>query len=190
MLDPFGDAKHTGREINDTFERSITFACVQEIKEQLLQQIPGIQVVITRVAGDHVQPLQNAQFANRLCVDLYLSFGFYHEEKIPNSLAIYYYQQQPQDSLHTFNPLKLYTVDQAHLAYFNMSKEIAHRWMRLLMQKSVNPSFNFQGAFAVPCKPLFGVQAPALYIEAGLSKNDDFKYLLRPLVYCIKALML
>ncbi len=189
MLDPFGDAQHTGREINTTtFERTITHACVQEIKQQLLQQIPDIQVVLTRVAGDYLQPLQNAQFANRLGVDLYVSIGFYHEEKIPNSLALFYYMQQSQDSLHTFNPLQLYPVDQAHLAYFPVSCQIAQKWKRLLMQKSVNPSFVFQGAFGLPCKPLLGVQVPAFYIEAGLRKNDDFKYLVQPLVYCIKAL--
>jgi len=79
MLDPAGDAQYAGRRIDDSFERGLTLRCAEQLKQRLEQLFPQIHVVLTRLPGETVQPLQNANFANRLSVDLYLSIHFYHE---------------------------------------------------------------------------------------------------------------
>ena len=37
MIDPAGDAKHTGRLIQDTLERGISLQCAEELKKNLTQ---------------------------------------------------------------------------------------------------------------------------------------------------------
>src|SRR3990172_8684717 len=73
MLDPAGDAKNPGRKLDDSFERGITLQFSETLKQKLESLFPSIRVVLTRLPGETVQLLQNANFANRLDVNFYLS---------------------------------------------------------------------------------------------------------------------
>src|SRR5579863_2631895 len=73
ILDPAGDAKRTGRQISDSFERGITLQCVEKIKT-ILERVPYVKVIISRLPGDTVYELQNASLANRLQADLFINF--------------------------------------------------------------------------------------------------------------------
>lgn len=188
MIDPKGDAKHTGREIDDTFERGITVQCAQKLKTEITQQIPNVQVILTRVPGETVQELQNASFANRLGVDFYLSLAFYAEPTIPAHVTIFYYLEQETDSWHRYNSLQFYHASQAHLININLTKQFAKTFLQHFEQKTVNSAFVMRGVFGVPCKPLMGVKAPALYVEAGLGNKDDWKNLINPIMSCIQAI--
>src|SRR5690606_15053887 len=115
MIDPSGDTKHTGRIIQDTFERGITLQCAEQLKKELKKILPNIHIVLTRIPGETIQPLQNAAFANRLQVDLYLSIYFYFEPEIPAHISLYYYLSHQTDYWHTYIPLSFYHVTQAHL---------------------------------------------------------------------------
>ena len=66
MLDPAGDAQNPGRTIDDNFERGITLQFAEKLKEMLQEKFPTIRVVLSRTPGESLQPLQNANFANRL----------------------------------------------------------------------------------------------------------------------------
>jgi len=189
MIDPIGDAGHTGREIEDTFERGVTAQCAQKLKEEITRLMPDIHVVLTRMPGETLQPLQNASFANRLDVDFYLSLAFYGQPTIPAHVAIFYYLEQETDRWHKYNALQFYHVSQAHLINLGLTQQIAQTFLHHLQQKNLNSSFAVQGVFAIPCRPLMGIKAPALCIEAGLRSKDDWKNLINPLISCIQAII-
>lgn len=189
MIDPTGDAKHTGREIYDTFERGITIQCAQELKEQLTKLSSNIRVVLTRVPGETLQPLQNASFANRLGVDFYVTLSFYPESELPSHIAIFYYLQNLTDTWHKYMPLKFYHVTQAYLINIQLTQEIGKKFIQILKNKEQNTIFSVLGLFGVPINPLVGITAPALYIEVGLKNKDDWKYLIKPLTTCLQTII-
>lgn len=96
MIDPTGDGAYAGREIQDSFERGITLQCAQELKKQLTDHFANIRVILTRAAGETIQPMHNALFSNRLQAQLYLRIGFYHEPDMPSHIALFYYIQIQQ----------------------------------------------------------------------------------------------
>ena len=189
LIDPTGDAQHTGREIGDTFERGITLQCAQELKKQLAQINPDIRVILTRVPGETIQPLHNAMFANRLQAQLYLRIGFYHEPEMPSHVAIFYYLQHQTDFWHRYNPLQFYTVQQAYLINLNVTKQLGTLFLQKFQNKDNNSAFIPYGLFGIPLKPFMGIQAPALYIEAGLHNTNDWKYVIKPLIQSIQAII-
>jgi hypothetical protein len=188
MIDPIGDAKYTGREIEDTFERSLTLQCAQKLKEKIEETFPHAQVIITRNAGETLQPLQNTSYANRMNVDLYLCLSFYHQENIPGHISIFYYLENNIDLQHKYKPLHFYHVSQAYLGNVAISSRMAKKLDSVFKQKNINPHFLCLGAFGIPCMPLFGILPPALYIEAGLHRKDDWKYLIQPIIEALKEI--
>ena len=193
MIDPVGDAKYTGREIEDieknaTFERSLTLQCAQKLKENIEETFPHTQVIVTRTAGETLQLFQNASYANRMNVDLYLCLSFYHQESIPGHISIFYYLENNIDLLHKHNPLHFYHISQAYLSNVTASSHIAQKLSSVFKQKNINPHFLCLGAFGIPCMPLFGIQPPAVYIEAGLHHQDDWKYLIQPIMQALKEI--
>lgn len=190
MIDPMGDAKHTGYEIEDTFERSLTLQCAQKLKENIEHTFSNTQVIITRSAGESLEPLQNASYANRMNVDLYLCLSFYQQKTIPGNIAIFYYLENEIDLQHKYNPLHFYHISQAYLKSITRSKTIGAKIASVFEQKNTNPHFLCLGSFGVPCMPLFGIQSPALYIQAGLQHKNDWKYLVQPLIDALSEISL
>ena len=188
MIDPSGDAKHTGRIIQDTFERGITLQCAQALKNELNSTIPQVRVVISRMPGETIQPLQNASFANRLQIDFYINISLYMETNIPSHIAIYQYLTSQTDFWHKYSPLCFYNVSQAHLINIDQTTILGKKLLKILQNNSINNFFKPQGLFAIPYKLLIGIKAPALSIEAGIAHKDDFKYLIKPLIAFIKEI--
>lgn len=189
IIDPLGDPKNTGREIDDVFERGITLQCAEELKKQLNNTLPNIRVILTRVPGETIAPLQNASFSNRLQADFYLSISFYQEPEMPSFISLFYYLENPTDRLHHYNSLYFYHASQAHLINLKESEAIGKVFLKSLQNSSINSVFRTQGLFGIPYKPLIGIKAPSLAIEAGLRQKDDWRYLITPLTTCIKAII-
>ncbi|MBI2353084.1 N-acetylmuramoyl-L-alanine amidase [Candidatus Dependentiae bacterium] len=186
MIDPCGDAKCTGRVIQDTFERGITLQCAELLKKELNQLAPHIRVVLTRVPGETIQPLQNASFANRLQADLYIRISFYPEIDILPHVSFFQYVTQQTDFWHSYQPLCFYPVMQAHLIHISLTKKLGLLLNDFFKNSSFNNFFKVQGFFSIPYKPLCGIKAPALAIEAGIHQRDDYVYLIKPLVAFIR----
>lgn len=189
MLDPTGDGQYAGREIQDTFERGITLQCAQELKKQLTDHFPNIRVVLTRAAGETIQPMHNALFSNRLQAELYLRIGFYHEPDMPSHIALFYYCQNPTDFWQKINPLQFYQIDQAHLLNLTLTKQLTTNFFQILQNNHFNSVFVPYGIFAIPCKPLIGIQAPAIYLEAGLHNSGDWKYIIKPIIAFVESII-
>jgi N-acetylmuramoyl-L-alanine amidase len=179
MIDPAGDAKNTGRVIEDSFERGITLQCAQEIKQLLESQIKNIRVILTRFPGETLEPLQNASFANRLQVDFYLSIHFYQSAESINKIYIYHmlynkvtdFWQQKNTDL-SFQP-----YDTAHRTSIKKSVE----WGNLICDNLRKSNLSCQSIVGIPFNPLIGISAPAIAIEMGLHTKNDFKNIINPL---------
>jgi hypothetical protein len=188
MIDPAGDSMHTGREINDSFERGLTLQCAQELQQQISIVLPQLKTIITRSPGETVQSMHNARFANRMPINLYLRIGFYHEPEMPNHCSIFYYCNNQTDFWYKNTSLQFYPIDQAHVTHLKLTKQLGLTFLQILQNNTINPAFAPHGLFTIPIKPLIGIQAPALYLEAGLGNSTDWQYLIKPLISCIKAI--
>jgi N-acetylmuramoyl-L-alanine amidase len=173
MLEPSGDAHDTGRMIEDNFERGITLQCAQQVKEILEQRHPHVRVLLTRFPGETLQPLQNANFANRLDIQLYISLHFYAADE-PYSHWYIYQFSYGHEITGALPDLAFYPYDRAYL--INRTKTAL--WGTLIhqaaQQASRSVSCTVEGVYAIPFKPLIGIKAPALAFEIGLKSKDDW----------------
>ncbi len=181
MLDPAGDACHPGRIIDDSFERGITLQFAEEFKKIVEERYPGLHVIFTRNAGETVEPLQHANFANRLNVDLYLNINFYNECSSKPTIYIYYFSDGNTLSVRHVD-LSFYPCDQAYI--FNNERTI--RWSNQIKERlshdTYTPHFKCKGPHGLCFKPLMGIKSPAVAFEFGIKKADDWHMYIEPLV--------
>lgn len=186
MLDPAGDAKHAGRVIEDSFERGITLQCAEKLKKQLEVHDSKVRVILTRFPGESLEPLQNANFANRLEVDLYISFHFYYEDLPKPELFIYYFVNDTTDSWQKpTTTLSFVTYDKAHRDKLAVTKKAAETLEKFLKRELFASLFECKGVYGIPFKPLVGIVGPALGIEMSLKKKDQWSTYLNPLCQSI-----
>lgn len=175
MIDPAGDARHAGRAIGDSFERSLTLQCAEKIKHEIEANYPSIFVVITRLSGEAVQPLQNANFANRLGVDLYVSLNFYQECRPQADLSLLVFSEG--DDVLGFkrtDPLSFVSLDQAHKQSMQKSLGYANLVNSSFAKSEHKLSLVIHDVLKCPFKPLLGIMAPAIGIELGLRQKNDW----------------
>jgi len=173
MLDPAGDAQYAGRQIDDSLERGITLQFAEKLKYILESRYDGIRVVLTRVAGETLQHLQNANFANRFDVDFYLSIHFYQEKEVKPQMFLYTFSYN-DDFITRRADLFFYPYDQAHLIKKDTTKIWADKMKQVFLQDEYKKIFDLQGFFRLPFKPLIAVKAPAIGLELGLRQKDDW----------------
>ncbi len=190
MIDPAGDAKHTGRLIQDTLERGLSLQCAEELKKAIMQKYNNVRVVLTRVPGETIQPLQHAAFANRLHVDFYLRIDFYHEQDTPAYITLYHYlENSVTDFWHKPINLCFYKVNQAHLMHLTTTKQWGLEILQILQNKKISKYFEPRGLFGVPFQPLIGIQAPAIAVEVGLKNKQDWQNIIDPLVQALERII-
>jgi hypothetical protein len=185
LIDPAGNP---GRPIHDAFERGLTLQCAQALQEELAISMPNLKVLISKEAGKTINAAHQIMYANRVQPDLYLHISFYPEFNIPAHYALFCYAQNDSDFLHKPRSLQWYSINQAHLKHLHTSNSIAQFFQQHLRTSSLNKAFVCLGQFNVPFTPLYGIQAPALCIEAGLCKSSDWIFLVQPLAQCIQEL--
>ncbi len=188
MLDPAGDAKHTGRRLEDSFERGITLQCTEQLKKVLEKRHPNMRVVLTRFPGESLQPLQNANFANRLDVDFYLSIHFFQEKNIKPQLFLYHFSYNDDFITKVFD-LCFYRYDQAHLFNMPTIKLWGNTIKNVLEKELYKKQFDVHSVFKLPFKPLIGIKAPAIALEAGLKYKDDWYIYIEPIADSISAII-
>jgi len=190
MIDPAGDAKHTGRLIQDTLERGISLQCAEELKKVIMQKYSNVRVIITRVPGETIQPLQTAAFINRLDADLSLSLYFYYEHNNPAYITLYHYLENPVvDFWHKPINLCFYNVNQAYLANLTKTKQWGLEILQVLQNKKISKHFEPRGLFGIPFKPLLGIKSPALAFEIGLKNKNDWQHIIDPLVQALEKII-
>ncbi len=188
MLDPAGDAKNIGRSLHQNFERGATLQFAQELRRQILNQYPLVNVIISRSAGETLEKLQSASFANRLNVDLFLSLHFYKETSVKPHIFIYHYQNQNFFSKPQKDFLEFYPYHQAYILNFDQTKNWALSMQKWLQRADYKHYFTCMPVIGIPFKPLAGVIAPAIGLEIGL-KNNGYEMYLAPIVNSLSELV-
>lgn len=185
MLNPAGDAKDAGRMLNDCFERGVTLQFAQELKQAIETHYPNVRVVLTRIPGETLEFLQNANFANRLDVDFYLSIHFYKETDVKPKLFLYHYLND-LFIIKIFNNLNFTKYNNAHLISIDQTKKYGESIKKSLEK---NTAFSVKDLSGIPFKPLVGIKAPAIAIEAGLKESLDYKNLVEPVLQALNKIL-
>ncbi len=188
MLDPAGDAQHAGRHIDDCFERGLTLQFCEQLKKELEKKY-SVHVTLTRIPGDTLEPLQNANFANRLNVQLYISFHFYHEPEERSKINLYHYVYNPVTDFWSpkNDALRFIRFDEAHKANIHITQQYAQQ-----LQKSLSEQIkqaDTAPVIGLPFKPLTGITAPAIGIEISLHNRNDWKNYISGMGQAIGALL-
>lgn len=190
MINPFGDAGNAGRLIDGCYERGLTLQCAEALKDAFKKNMVPARVILTRFAGERLEPLQSAHFSNRLQSDLYINIQFYQEQDYA-SMTLYYYAQHPTDLWvqRTTKNLDFIPYDQAYRTTITLTRT----WVTFL-EKELNRfththNFRMLGTYPCPSKPLMGIQAPALTVEIGLQHKDDWKRFITPITSCLTKLI-
>lgn len=186
MLDPAGDAQHTGRIVHSAFERTNTLQCAEYIKHTLFQCMPSCSVIISRRPGDIIQPLQNASLANRSGVDLYISLHCYQHNEIKPSIDLYYFSYGNAFVTRSYD-LALYPYDEAHLCNTSITKAWAHFFAKTI-HTILTERMIIRGPDGIPFHPLIGITAPAIGIEMGIKKESDWQLAAQALAKTIQML--
>lgn len=186
ILDPAGDAKKTGRSVDDSFERGLTLQCVEKIKSVLQDRIPYVKIIISRLPGDSVYELQNASLANRIHADLFININFYQTKEAKPTLFLYQFSYG-NDFVQYQSGLVFNTYDQAYKINKSTTDALLHLCAKHLTQPKYNALFSVSGPHALPIKPLIGIITPSIAIEAGLKTKDSWRDLVEPLVNTIIA---
>ncbi len=188
MVDPAVDARDAGREIDDTFERGITMQCAEELKKSLEAQIPGMRVILTRFPGETVEPLQNAAFANRLKVDLYLSLHFYETKEKTTIIHLYHVLYNPGTDFwgKKEDELALLPFDQAYKLSIKKTAPLIKALYEQLKKDERKNNITCLAPLGIPFKPLAGITAPAIALEIGIKKKDDWNKIVPLLVTALE----
>ncbi|MBP7854611.1 hypothetical protein KAZ82_01600 [Candidatus Babeliales bacterium] len=190
ILDATGDAKHAGRSIGTVFERGLTIQCIQAIKNQIETTHKNIEIITTNDVSNSAHLSASAIFSNRIQPHIYLKLGFYQKLCKPCDWTLYRYSTNKSDELNQkFNPCIFYEINQAHQMNYNITKLLAEQFLQTLQEPTCKIANYSHGLFAIPIQPLYGIQAPCLYFEAGLFQADDWQLFVQPLSNAIcKAL--
>lgn len=184
MLDPAGDARETGRTIEDSLERAVTVQLVQELQEAIEFYLPNCKIIITRTPGEEVPQLQRANFANRLTIDLYININVVlaHERKP----TLYVYQFSLGDiSSAPSQELAMISYDKAHKKAAPQTTAYGKKITSFLSRKEYQRMFLTQNLYQFPFAPLMGIQAPALGLELSIPSKIEWKKFVNPIAQSI-----
>lgn len=191
ILDPAGDAKNPGRIIDGHFERGITLQCCEKLKALLEENHKNLRVIISRVPGETIEPLQNAAFANRLKADLYLSLHLYQEETTRRShWHTYYFLSHPTTDFWQASQQKPFLrYNHAHYPYLYKTTSLAQKSYARFKQLPDAKQYEIYEPAGIPFKPLIGIHAPALAFEAGIYTKDDWHRILARIAQIVESLL-
>jgi len=183
MIDPAGDAKNVGRKIVESYERTITFKMAESLRQKIAEKY-NFKIVFTRNPGEEVFDLQKASFANRLNVDFYLSLHIYRHEFAKPKVFVYNLVYNPVVDFanRSLDPYKFIPISQSHYLNINKTQLFGRSIRDYLSQEIFKNKFDFYGVYGIPIKSLVGVIAPALAIEVGICNEEQWKFLVDPIV--------
>jgi N-acetylmuramoyl-L-alanine amidase len=191
VIDPAGDSQNPGREIDDTFERSLTLQMAQELKTLIEEKNPQIKVLLTRSPGETLEPLQNISFSNRLGAELYISLHFFEQQEEKTSLFIYTLMFDPATDFleKKGSELSLMPFDQTYKLSLKKTDEFATQVYKSCKEAAKTHRLICHRPLALPFKPLMGITSPALGLEIGIRKQSDWKKLTPVLAQALEQLV-
>lgn len=188
MINPAGDARTTGRIIDNSFERTLTLQCAEKLKEMIEKEHANVRVIFTRFPGETVEPLACAHFANRLNVDCFVSLHFYQEYATKPHLYVYQFSYG-NDFVIKKPELTFYSYDQAYEINLATTQKWSLAVKKIFEDERYKKQCICHGINKMPFGPLIGVKAPALAFEIGLKQASDWQNYCNPLVEIIQAFL-
>jgi len=190
MINPAGDAKHTGRKLSNSYERAITFKIAESLTKELESRY-GMRVIVTRVPGDELVPLQNASFANRAHVDFFINLNVYKEEHEKPKICLMHRMLDPLADLakRSYPLLELTPVEYVHMRNIYKTKSFSERITMVMTQPDYQNLFDFSDIHGLPIKPLEGIVAPAVLFDIGLNDEEKWPMLVEPIAVSLKFLL-
>lgn len=190
MINPAGDAKRTGRKLANSHERAISLKIAESLAKSLEARF-GMKVLITRTPGDEIVHLQNASYANRAGVDLFININVYKDDHEKPRLYLYHRELDPLADLakRAYPPLELAPVSHAHMRNIHKTKSFGERIKMVLTQQDYQTLFDFSGLHGLPLKPLEGILAPAMLFDLGLNDEEKWPMFIEPITASMKFLL-
>lgn len=190
LINPAGDTNQdNARTINDSFEKNITLQFSTELKNYLELSHPGLRVILTRSNEDIAQNLQNANFANQLNVNFYLSVHFYKENETVPRIFLYYYLAQ-NFYIKPISKLAWHDFDSANLMNIDKTIYYADKFTKSLKNNNnLKVKYNFINPIGIPFKSLIGIKSPSMAIEIGLKNSNDFKNYIEPIKQALEQII-
>lgn len=183
MIEPAGSSHYPGRTLDTSFESALTLRCAQELKNYLEENVKNtVRIVLSRFPGERIESLQNAQFANRLGIDLYVSIHFFEKKEERPHMFIYHFITHPVTDFWSTDTHNLAFIDQynAHKQHISTTKKYCLKIYELFKQTLGNQVI-IQKPIGFPFKPLQGINAPALGIEAQIDSTHTYQIYVKPL---------
>ncbi len=176
MINPGGHAGQAGRSLSSGFERAATFQFAQELQNNL-EKRSDCRVVLTRVPGEKIVEFQNASFANRLNVELFVDLRLFKLDSNKPKVYVYYHVTDPVGDFvyRNFSSLRFMSVFRAHQVNIFQTRQIAQDLADVLSENENKKFFDFGGVFGIPLTPLCGIVAPAILIEVGGSQDNSWQ---------------
>lgn len=188
MLDPAGHAKDTGRQLHHGYERAETYKCAELLKRGL-ERLDEVRVIMSRSTGEELVPLQNASFANRFNVDLVIRLSFYKGTSDKAQIHVYYLQIDAFDDKAKSGNTPFTPINQAHLDNIQTSINYAQRLTTALGDAAYQSLLTCADPKGLPLKPLIGIISPAILIEIGLPKDDQWQPICEPLISSLQKII-
>ncbi|MBI2774424.1 N-acetylmuramoyl-L-alanine amidase [Candidatus Dependentiae bacterium] len=191
MLDPAGDGKNPGRSIKNSFERGTTLLLADALHQELSFQYPHVRFLFSHKPGQLSEQMQIAQSSNRIGAQLFISIHCFRETNSLPTIALYQTIWNRTTDWWQVAPTQLSLIPAAFA--YRGSLKTTHSFMTLLSQtltkQSEQNTFSFIGGFAIPFRPFFGIQAPAIAIECGLRDEKDIYLLIDPIKNALATLI-
>lgn len=160
IIEAQGNANNPGRIIEDSFESEITFNAAHCLKNNLENMHSTIKIIVQRSDG-----LSNANAANKIDADLYLSIGACKS----NNSGITLFRLNYQHQFILKDGMSFIPYDQIYL--LNQSTTIS--WLNVISTFLANHNI-LRASYACPYRPLMGIKAPAIAVELLLDNKSEW----------------
>ncbi len=161
------DPSHNNKSIEDEYEHNKSLLYAESIRDYLQEADNTHTVHVTRGPGETVDQLEIATFSNTLHPNLHVSLQFFATSHEP-SLYIYFMSYNKNEVSHTeSHKLTMLPAWQTYLYNLKDTKKYAQKLYDILI-KEYGSKLQIHKPIGCPCKPLFGITAPALVVEIGI----------------------
>lgn len=175
FIESQGNTNNPGRIIDDSFESEITFNAAHYLKNTLEKMYSSIKIIVQRSDG-----LSNANAANKIEADLYLSIGACKS----NSTGILLFRFNYQNKFILKDGMSFIPYDQIYL--LNQATTIS--WVNII-STFLSEHQLLKSSYACPYRPLTGIRAPAIGLELLLHNKSHYSEYMNALAHSLTPII-
>lgn len=186
FLAPAGHATQSGRALRQGYERAATYHWATALKTELESHY-ACRVIINRSPGEALEEFQTVTYSNRLQPDLFISLSLFPVNAFKPQLFVFNLLVDPlTDAVRRLTALPVFIpYEQAHCARLVQSSTLARQLTARALQPDYEKQCDYRGPYAFPYKPLMGICAPSIGLEAGVLKDNDWQLCMPLLVAAV-----